>query len=126
MFTIFEHWVSRKMTFLFYTFSIIGGIIGITTSNKNGIYAALFFVSLNLLMIFGLYSTMWVDVEKLSAFRYFSETYYLCLYAFILALPVIFEDLFVFVNNVYTKLRSRYSNVNFAVKIEGILIFIKN
>ncbi len=90
--TIMGYWLKNKITLAHYLLCIAGAFIGITASNRFKISSSLFFVILNLLMVWGLYSTMWIDVEKQSAFRYFSETHYLCLYAFIYGMSKIIED----------------------------------
>jgi len=90
--TIINLWLPN-VTSKFYMITLLGGIIGLSRFNKHIIYPCFFFILLNLLMIFGLYSTAWVDVEKGSSFRYFTETYYLCLYAFLFGFVVIYENI---------------------------------
>ena len=107
-FQILKHWSLHMMTIKLYILSFLGALIGMAPYNRFKITCLLFFVCLNAFLIYGLYATLWVDVEKESAFRYFSKTYYLLLYAFILGCERIFTDSYIYFHNVWMRIRLRY------------------
>lgn len=116
IFPIINHWSLHMMPMKYYIFSITGAIIGITSINRYKIFSSLFFVSINLCMIIALYATIWVNVEKESAFRYLSETYYLFLYSFALGLPKIYEDTYFYGKTISRKIETSWYKLIILIK----------
>jgi len=117
---IYQHWIIHYMTMGFYVLSIIGALIGITASNRHRISSSLFFVCLNFLLICGLYLMILGNNWIQSAFRHFSQTYYLCLYALMLGLSKIFEDMYICLKNMFVKIGARYNFLDFAKSTKSI------
>ena len=107
---IIDHWMIHTMSMKFYILSITGAFIGSSTINRYKIFPSLFFICINLALILGLYATIWVDVEKESAFRYLSETYYLFLYSFSVGLSQIYEDTYYYGKSMVIKIRLSCNN----------------
>ena len=129
---ILKHWTIHRMTLNFYIFSILCGVFGLFSKEKSKTFSLLFFVVLNFLLIYGLYATVWVDLEKESAFRYFSETYYLCLSVLMLGCSEIYKGVESQIRKILNKFgsdtydcirKSRYRRVKFAW-FTGCLIVI--
>lgn len=87
---VLQHWLLDRISLLIAIISIPCFFIGWKDKNRKAIICSLLLVVMNLMLVWGLYVTVWGNYsDKHSAYRYFAQIYYVFLFAVALSLDAI-------------------------------------